>query len=104
MIYAEIKRPVTIVAGLGLPRQIGSVSEAIMFLNEYPFARRDEAYDATVEACRDALAGKVSEAQAMETFTALARRHGYLLADIVPDDLVPSDRRRGDRNLTDGTP
>ena len=72
-------RPISILAGLGFPRQIESVGKALAFLEEYPKLMRDEAYEATREACRDALAGTATAEAAHDIFCAFTRRRGILL-------------------------
>jgi hypothetical protein len=59
---------VTILAGLGHAHRIASAAEALVFLEGYPTRLRDEAYQATIEACRDVLTG-----------AAFAHRRGMLL-------------------------
>jgi hypothetical protein len=70
---------VTILAGLGHAHGIASAAEALMFLEGYPTRLRDEAYQATIEACRDALTGAAEAQEAHDVFSAFAHRRGMLL-------------------------
>lgn len=81
MIETTFIAPVTVLVGLGFPRRIESVLDAISFLDEQPEMLRDEAFYATYDACRDALAGVESVADARDVFCALARRRGVLVED-----------------------
>ena len=47
----RFSRPVSILVGLGFPRQIDSVDKAFAFLEDYPLLLRDESYQATRDAC-----------------------------------------------------
>ena len=68
-----------VLAGLGHARQVASAADALAFLEEYPTRLRDEAYYATIEACRDTLNGSAKAEEAYDVFSAFAHRRGILL-------------------------
>jgi hypothetical protein len=78
---ALFQHPVTILVGLGFPRRIGNAGAACAFLDEYPQALRDLAYEATLDACRVALADPARANEANDLFAAFARRRGILVED-----------------------
>ncbi len=82
---ASFARPVTVLVGLGLPRPIQNPGAALAFLLEQPLSARDEAYEATVATCRDALAGRAEMAEAYDIVCAYARRRGMYLEDAFVD-------------------
>lgn len=55
---AVFSAPVTILVGLGFPCKIRSAKYALAYLDDRPASDRDEAWEATVAACRDALADR----------------------------------------------
>ena len=75
------QRPVTVLVGLGFPRAVASVEQAMSFLDEVPTVMRDEAYRATCDACRDALTNRCSAQEAHDVFAAYARRRGVLVEE-----------------------
>jgi hypothetical protein len=79
MLQASFRRPVTILAGLGHAHRIAGAAEALVFLEGYPTRLRDEAYQATIEACRDVLTGAADAQEAHDVFSAFAHRRGMLL-------------------------
>jgi hypothetical protein len=85
MLVPTFARPVTVLAGLGFPRRITDAQEALSWLEGEAAASRDEAYEATCAACRDAISARVGvevEAdEALGVFTAYARRRGILVED-----------------------
>jgi hypothetical protein len=91
MLQAPFRRPVTILAGLGHAHRITSAAEALVFLEGYPTRLRDEAYQATIEACREALAGVAETQEAHDVFSAFAHRRGMLLDE--PAEASSRDRR-----------
>lgn len=72
-------RPLSVLVGLGFPRRIARLDEAVIFLGEQAHDVRDEAYEATVDTCRAALAGAVAPQEASDVFSAFARRRGILI-------------------------
>jgi hypothetical protein len=91
-------RPVTILVGLGYPLRIRDARGALEWLESEPAAVRDEAYDATCAACRDAVMGaegvEIETGEAMDVVTAYARRRGILLEDDAPGMLNPEHAAR----------
>lgn len=89
------QHPVTVLVGLGFPRAITTVHEAIAYLDEVPRMMRDEAYQATCDACRDALTQRCSAQEAHDVFAAYARRRSVLVNEPFPqihdDDQVMAD-------------
>lgn len=72
------QRPVTILAGLGLPTEIQSVQDANTLLNEWPMSGRTAAHEIALNACKAALAGEIDAETARSTFVAFAARHDLL--------------------------
>ena len=93
MLQASFRRPVSVLAGLGHVRQVVSATDALVFLNEYPTRLRDEAYHATIEACRDTLIGAAEAEEAYDVFSAFAHRRGILLDEPV-EGLLPQSEMR----------
>jgi hypothetical protein len=87
----KFSRPVSIIVGVGFPRQIDSVDRAFAFLDEYPKVLRDEAYQATRDACVEVFSGSATAEEAYDVFCAFARRRGIL---IDPTSLDVTGRNR----------
>lgn len=81
MLDTAFAAPVVVIVGMGFPLKIRSVLDALRYLDEQPGLLRDEAFDATYAACRDALDGTASVAEARDVLCALARRRGTLVED-----------------------
>lgn len=79
---SEFPRPVSVLVGLGMPRNIRRLRDALTFLDEQPTPLRDEAYEATLSTCRGAASGKASLEDAHDVFSAFARRHGILVEEL----------------------
>jgi hypothetical protein len=94
MLTASFRRPVTILAGLGHARQIASAADALAFLEGYPTRLRDEAYHATIAACRDTLTGSADAQEAYDVFSAFAHRRGILLDDPMIEGVLPGSEYR----------
>ena len=94
MLYTAFRRPVTILAGLGHARRIASAADALVFLEGYPTRLRDQAYHATIEVCRDALAGSAEAQEAYDVFSAFAHRRGILLDEPAEGSLPDADEIR----------
>ena len=93
MLQASFRRPVSVLAGLGHLRQVASATDALAFLEEYPTRLRDEAYYATIEACRDTLTGAAEAEEAYDVFSAFAHRRGILLDEPI-EGLPPESQMR----------
>lgn len=85
------RRPVTIRAALGHSRRIATPADAVAFLDGYPARLRDEAYHATIEACRESLAGMAEPQEAFDVFSAFAHRRGILLDEPIEGPLPEQD-------------
>ncbi|MGN6304845.1 MAG: DUF982 domain-containing protein [Mesorhizobium sp.] len=81
---AVFSTPVTILVGLGFPCKIRSAKCALAYLDDRPACERDEAWEATVAACRDALADRATTEETRNVFTAYARRRDILVEDTLP--------------------
>ncbi len=81
MLDTAFATPVVVIVGMGFPLEIRSVLDALRYLDEQPALFRDEAFHATYGACRDALDGTASVAEARDVLCALARRRGVLVED-----------------------
>jgi hypothetical protein len=74
-------RPLTVLVGLGFPRKIAGLRAALDMLEDHPMNLRDEAYEATLAACRAALAGEATMGEAHDVFAAFVRRRGMLVEE-----------------------
>ncbi|WP_080511750.1 DUF982 domain-containing protein [Mesorhizobium japonicum] len=57
---------------------INSVREALVFLNQWPRARRDLVYAGAVRSCNCAIAGQMPPEEARQAFVSFARMAGVL--------------------------
>ena len=57
---------------------IGSVREALVYLNQWPKARRGPVYNCAVRSCNAAIAGQMTTEQARQAFVSFARITGVL--------------------------
>lgn len=73
--------PVSIVVGLGFRRDVESVWEAFVVLNEWPI--RGPAHEAALAACREGMNGKIDAKAIRSIFEAFARRAGILMPDVL---------------------
>lgn len=89
----KFPRPVSILVGLGFPRQIDSVDKAFAFLEDYPPLLRDESYQATRDACLDVLSECTTTEEAHDVFCAFARRRGILIDGTLPDVTIRNRNR-----------
>lgn len=83
-----VQSPVTVLVGLGFPRRIATVSEAMTLLDEVPVLLRDEVHHAARDACRDAMEGLCPDQEALAVFVAYARRRRMLVEEecwIIPE-------------------
>lgn len=81
MLDTAFSSPLVVIVGMGFPLEIRSVIGALRYLDEQPSMLRDEAFHATYGACRDALDGTASVAEARDVLCALARRRGVLFEE-----------------------
>jgi hypothetical protein len=92
MLDTAFASSVVVLIGMGFPLEIRSVMDALRYLDGQPAALRDEAFEATHDACRDALSGSASVAEARDVFCALARRRGTLVEEtwVMPTAPAPA--------------
>jgi Protein of unknown function (DUF982) len=72
MLSAVFEHPVTILVGLGYPRQIGRVFEAFQFPTDWSGNSSEQR--AALRACKAALVGDVDPETARRIFVAFAER------------------------------
>ncbi len=70
-------QPVSIIVGLGFPRQIETVSEAFQVLNEWN-GTRNPTHTMALKLCRAASSGEVDVEAGRLAFEAFARTRGIL--------------------------
>ena len=85
-------KPVRVLVGLGVVREIRNALEAYMFLNDAPGYMRNPAQLMALKACKAALLGEIEAATARGAFEAFARKQDLLAPDV--DYLVAADARR----------
>jgi len=79
MMTRSFGRPVTVLVGLGMPVEIGTVMEAYTLLNDWPPSQRNPAHAAALNACKAALMDLIEPETARATFEAFARRNDLLV-------------------------
>ena len=82
MLDTAFSNPVTVMVGMGFPRKISSLMDAIRYLDDQPSIVRDEAFQVTYAACRGVLAQENTSQEAYDLFCALARRRGVLVEEV----------------------
>jgi hypothetical protein len=82
MLDTAFASPIVVLVGMGFPLEIRSVMDALRYLDGQPALLRDEAFEATYGACRDALESRASVAEARDVFCALTRRRGVLVEEM----------------------
>ena len=70
------QKPLTVLVGLGFPRQIRTVFEAFQFVNEW--CGNSPEQRAALRACKASLAGDIDPETARGVFEAFARRKDIL--------------------------
>lgn len=75
-------RPVTILAGFGMPRTVASVADAYQCLIDWPGFTRDAAHAFALKACQAALAGEIETETARGLFVALAEKHDLMAPEM----------------------
>jgi hypothetical protein len=92
------EKPVRILVGLGMPRDIRNVLEACMFLDDTPGYLRNSAHVMALKACKAAVLGKIEAETARGAFEAFARKHDLVAPEA--DYLVAADaNRRSDPHI-----
>lgn len=64
--------------------EIESVTEAIVFLRDWPAARRGPVYTCALKCCSAALAGQMTSEEARKSFVGFVRITGLLAGQVVP--------------------
>jgi Protein of unknown function (DUF982) len=85
MMSRSFSQPVTVLVGLGMPVEIGTVMEAHRLLDDWPPSQRNATHAVALNACKAALLDLVDAETARATFVAFARRNDLLVeADGAP--------------------
>src|SRR6187551_1129200 len=79
MMTKSFDRPVTVLVGLGMPVEIGTVMEAYALLDDSPPSQRNPAHATALNACKAALMDLIEPETARATFEAFARRNDLLV-------------------------
>jgi hypothetical protein len=91
-------KPVRILVGLGVVREIRNALEAYMFLNDAPGYMRNPAQLMALKACKAAVLGEIEAETARGAFEAFARKQDLLGPDL--DYLVVAGARwRNDSHI-----
>lgn len=85
--HDAFSRPINVLVGLGFPRRIRGAGDAIAYLEQHA-ALRDEAYEATLDACRAALSGQLAIDEACDIFMGFARRRQVLVDEALPETMT----------------
>ena len=95
MMRQSFDRPITVLVGLGMPVDIGTVMEAYDLLDNWPPSLRNPTHAVAVNACKAALMGLVDAETARATFVTFARKNDLLVEehDALPGQ--PSHARSG---------
>jgi hypothetical protein len=88
---AVFEHPVTILVGLGYPRQIRSVFEAYQFLTDWSGNSPEQR--AALRACKAALVGDIEPETARGVFVAFADKKDLLVPEFVIGSIQHNDRR-----------
>jgi Protein of unknown function (DUF982) len=99
------EEPVTVLVGLGFPRQIESAIEAYQLLSDMQLTTSKAAQKVALQACKAAIDGKIDPETARSAFMAFARRSAMLLSNdpafkIETDVALPSTAARSGRGET----
>jgi hypothetical protein len=78
------EEPVTILVGLGFPRQVRSATEAHQLLSDMRLTAGRKAHAAALQACKAAIDGEIDPELARSIFAAFARRSALLVSDDHP--------------------
>lgn len=90
-------KPVRVLVGLGVVREIRTALEAYMFLNDSPGYMRNPAQLMALKACKTALLGEIEAETARGAFEAFARKQDLLAPDM--DYLVAAANRPNDPHI-----
>jgi hypothetical protein len=79
MMRQSFDRPVTVLVGLGMPVDIGTVMEAYALLNDWPQSQRNPTHNIALNACKAALMDLVDAQTARAAFETFARKNDLLV-------------------------
>jgi hypothetical protein len=79
MMRQSFDRPITVLVGLGMPVDVGTVMEAYALLNDWPPSQRNPTHAIALNACRAALMDLIDAETARATFVAFARKNDLLV-------------------------
>jgi hypothetical protein len=92
------EKPIRILVGLGQPKDIRTVLDAYMILNDAPSYIRNAAQMMALKVCKAALLGEVEAETARGAFKAFARKHD-LLAPEADNWIAAAAVRRSDPHI-----
>ena len=97
MMRQSFDRPVTVLVGLGMPVDVGTVMEAYTLLNDWPPSQRNPTHAIALNACKAALMDLVDAETARATFVAFARKNDLLVEahDAAPERQSYARRGQG---------
>jgi hypothetical protein len=97
MMRQSFDRPVTVLIGLGMPVDVGTVMEAYTLLNDWPRSQRNPTHAIALNACKAALMDLVDAETARATFVAFARKNDLLVEahDAAPERQPYARRGQG---------
>ena len=81
MMRQSFNRPVTVLVGLGMPVDIGTVMEAYDLLDNWPPSLRNPTHSVAHNACKAALIDLVDAETARAAFVKFARKNDLLVAE-----------------------
>jgi hypothetical protein len=79
MMRQSFDRPVTVLVGLGVPVEVGTVMEAYDLLDNWPPSLRNPTHAVAHNACKAALMDLVDAETARATFVKFARKNDLLV-------------------------
>jgi hypothetical protein len=79
MMHHCFNRPATVLVGLGLPVEIGTVMEAYRLLADWPPSQRNATHTVALNACKAALMELIDTETARAAFVAFARKNDLLV-------------------------
>jgi hypothetical protein len=81
MMRQSFDRPVTVLVGLAMPVDVGTVMEAYALLNDWPQSQRNPTHKIALNACKAALIGLIDAQTARAAFVTFARKNDVLVDD-----------------------
>jgi len=97
MMRQSFDRPVTVLVGLGMPVDIGTVMEAYALLNDWPQSQRNPTHKIALNACKAALIDLVDAQTARAAFVKFAVKNDLLVEgqNTLAGRQSPARARRG---------